>query len=119
MSGNPVPTEQFDWLHDPAIVCREQLAVAVYPNTSGGVVIRAERSWDEDSDTYIIVQPECAQSVADAILRSLKMVGEDQAESPPPPAADRPRAGVRNITPEASQPPLIYNGGGSPKGAAG
>ena len=58
----------FDWREDECVVLKEQLAVAVYPNSHGAIVIRQERAWDEDSDTLILIQPSSAKAVADALL---------------------------------------------------
>jgi hypothetical protein len=33
----------FDWHSDESIVCHSQTALAVYPNTRGGIVIGAEK----------------------------------------------------------------------------
>jgi hypothetical protein len=78
MSG-PVCTAEFDWTGDDSIIAREQPAIAVYNNTAGAVVVRQERAWDEDSDTYILIQPENAEKIADAILRA---AGFDLATEP-------------------------------------
>lgn len=59
----------FDWNDRESVTVPEQLAVAIYRNPYGAVVIRQERAWDEDSDIYIIIQPENAEAVANAILR--------------------------------------------------
>jgi hypothetical protein len=58
----------FDWREDECVVLKEQLAVAVYPNSHGAIVIRQERAWDEDSDTLILIEPCNASAVAEALL---------------------------------------------------
>lgn len=48
--------EDFQWRSDnESIIVPEQRATAVYLNCWGQAVIRQEQSWDEDSDTYIII----------------------------------------------------------------
>ena len=44
----------FDW-DSPATILPEQQAVAVYFNPSGNLVIRQERSWDREEDSFIFV----------------------------------------------------------------
>lgn len=65
-----VPSASFDWAADPDIVVRPQPAIAIYENGAGAVVIRQEAAWDEDSDIYIIVQPEHCERIAAALLRA-------------------------------------------------
>lgn len=79
-------TSEFDWFADPDIVLREQLAIAVYKNPAHEVVIRQERAWDEDADTFIRVQPDNARRLADAILRA---AGEQPPLALPPPRQSR------------------------------
>ncbi|MDE2467140.1 MAG: hypothetical protein KGO02_26020 [Alphaproteobacteria bacterium] len=61
-------TADFDWSDDECVILKEQMAVAVYPNSRGDVVIRQEHGWDEDSDRLILIQPCNAKAVADALL---------------------------------------------------
>lgn len=46
---------EFSWSDKTAIVIAEQRAVACYFNTDGDLVIRQERSWNEDEDTFILI----------------------------------------------------------------
>ena len=70
-----VPTGDFDWHSDKeSVVLSEQLAIAVYPNQHGAIVIRQERAWDEDADIIIIIQPRNARAVADALVRAAAFV---------------------------------------------
>lgn len=62
--------EAFDWLADPDVIVRDQRAVAVYPNENGGIVIRAERDWCDEQDTWMVVAPEHAVSLLYAIIRA-------------------------------------------------
>jgi hypothetical protein len=43
------------WGDDEAIVVRAQDAVAIYANGQGGIVLRAQRAWDETDDSLVIV----------------------------------------------------------------
>lgn len=63
------PTAYFDWCDDDAVALHEQPATAVYIARDGAIVIRQERTWDEDGDTLVIIQPEHAKTVAEAILK--------------------------------------------------
>jgi len=75
-------TDNFDWTSDDeSIVLREQRSLAVYPNSRGGIVIREERAWDDDSDCYIVIRPEHAHTVAARILALAE--AELEAEAAP------------------------------------
>lgn len=58
---------EFDWMTDDSIVLRPQLAVAIYQNERGGLVIRQERDWNEDGDTFIVISPENIPAFIDRI----------------------------------------------------
>lgn len=58
---------EFDWFDDESIVLRPQLAVAIYNNERGGLVIRQERDWNEESDTFIVIAPENVAAFVDRI----------------------------------------------------
>ncbi|MDQ7251652.1 hypothetical protein [Dongia sedimenti] len=50
-----VPSSDFDWRSDAdSIVCQEQPRTAVYRSPTGQVVIRQERSWDQDEDPCLV-----------------------------------------------------------------
>jgi hypothetical protein len=69
-AANPVKEfEDFDWSNDPSIVLRSQPATAIYHNGSGGLVIRQERSWCEDSDPYVHISPENAVAFMEALAK--------------------------------------------------
>jgi hypothetical protein len=69
--------DDFDW-RDDVIVQPERLAIAVYPNSDGDIVIR-RRPYDyrETGDVWIIVGREHARRVAAAILSSVDEVEAD------------------------------------------
>lgn len=46
----------------PAVAIPEQQAVALYWSNKGNLVIRQERSWCQDEDTYIVVERANVQS---------------------------------------------------------
>ena len=50
--------DDFDWSSDPSVVLREQRATAVYLNRWNGLVIRQEKSWDEESDPFLVITRE-------------------------------------------------------------
>lgn len=73
-NSNPVPdTDDFKWGADNEdVIVQDQPATAVYSNACGGVVIRQERAWDEEEDSYVFFNsPEVARKVVAAILRQL------------------------------------------------
>ena len=74
------PTNDFDWSADESVVCHKQPATAVYRNQRGDIAIRQEAAWDEDSDALIVIRPENALAIADAIKRE---AGEALREANP------------------------------------
>lgn len=69
-------SDEFDWsLETPVIMA--QLAVTVYWNARGELVIRQER-WCDDEDDLVIVTRENARTLANKILAELGAV-----ETPP------------------------------------
>jgi hypothetical protein len=66
-TGSPsVPDEDFDWSCDD-VVLREQRKTAVYWNTVGDLVIRQERTWDENDDPFMVIAAGNVQEFLDAI----------------------------------------------------
>jgi hypothetical protein len=59
----------FDWSHDPSIVLREQRATAIYRNGYDGIVIRQERTWDEESDPFMVITDENAVTFMEALAK--------------------------------------------------
>jgi hypothetical protein len=67
---------KFRWDRDTeCVVTSIQLAIAVYRNPNDRIVIRQERDWNEDQDTFVLVAPEHVP----ALIRRLQGVldGED------------------------------------------
>jgi hypothetical protein len=56
--SNDQSYDDFDWCRDPSIVLREQRATAIYRNNSNSIVIRQERTWDEESDPFMVITEE-------------------------------------------------------------
>ncbi len=54
-AAKPEPADAFDWGADDSVVVPEQQAVAVYWNVRGELVIRQERTWDQDEDTFVVI----------------------------------------------------------------
>ena len=61
-------SDSFDWASEDSIVLRDQPAVAIYTNRFQQVVIRCERSWDQEEDVFVLVDFAHAIRVAQAIL---------------------------------------------------
>lgn len=70
--------EVFDWQDGEAVFVQEQPRSAVYRNPMDQIVIRQERSWDQDEDTYVRFNE---QAVPDLIRKLAKQLGlEDVIE---------------------------------------
>lgn len=61
--------DDFDWATDDAVILHEQRATAVYHNKYGGLVIRQEKTWDEESDPYIVIGAENAVTFMEALAK--------------------------------------------------
>src|SRR4030088_1216666 len=69
-SGPPQfqPEQNFDWSPDnPDVVMPEQPATAVYLNRWGQAVIRQQRDWDDEEDTYVRINLHHVQALIDAL----------------------------------------------------
>ncbi|NMG39903.1 hypothetical protein GRZ55_11675 [Chelativorans sp. ZYF759] len=75
----PVPDDdawKMDWMNGEEIIVQEQRAIAVYRNRANGVVIRAERTWDEEEDVFVVLSSETAvRAVIAQLQRELEQVG--------------------------------------------
>lgn len=70
--GEVVEEQLFNWNDGEDIVVHEQRALAVYENKFGGIVIRQERSWDDEDDTFIVLaSPGAAYRLVEAIQNQL------------------------------------------------
>jgi hypothetical protein len=47
--------QKFDWTSDDSVSLRSQAATAIYFDISGDLVIRQQRSWDQDDDSFVII----------------------------------------------------------------
>jgi hypothetical protein len=86
-----------DWISDPCIVVRGQAAIAVFPNAREGITIKQQGGDDEAGDTIVLVAPEYARAVAEAILRVLAEGWPEQVGHPPhraPPSEPRDTTGA-------------------------
>jgi hypothetical protein len=64
--------EEDVWRRDnPEMVCPPQAATLVYQNNYGQAVIRQERTWNEEEDTYVIISKHYLQDVIDRLQRIL------------------------------------------------
>ncbi|WP_442582511.1 hypothetical protein ACSBOB_11440 [Mesorhizobium sp. ASY16-5R] len=61
---------KFDWNSDDSVIIAEQLAVAVYRNRAGGIVIRQEaRNFDDDDAFVVLRDTEAVRLVIKALRR--------------------------------------------------
>jgi hypothetical protein len=58
---------EFDWSDDDVVVLREQRLTAVYRNPHGDLVIRQERSWNEDEDPFLVIAADNVQPLIDKL----------------------------------------------------
>ena len=82
------------------IAVPEQLEVLCYINTAGNVVIR-QTDWPEENDCLIVVRPENALRLAQAIVRvagvEVQLVAVERLALPAPaPARPSPRMAATN-----------------------
>jgi hypothetical protein len=61
--------DDFDWATDDSVVLQEQRATAVYQNRFGGLVIRQEKTWNEESDPFIVIGPENNVTFMEALAK--------------------------------------------------
>ncbi|MET4493483.1 hypothetical protein [Bradyrhizobium sp. LA7.1] len=59
--------DDFDWSSDPSVVLQGQRATAVYRNKWGHLVVRQEKTWDEDSDPFFVISRESCDTFLDRI----------------------------------------------------
>ncbi|RWE26664.1 MAG: hypothetical protein EOS41_05915 [Mesorhizobium sp.] len=68
---------EIDWCNGQEVIIERQTAIAVYTNQAAGIVIRQEREWDEEDDTFIVLStPEAARRIIEAIQRELAAIKE-------------------------------------------
>jgi len=92
--------DDFDWRDDPTVVLQEQPATAVYINTFGSIIIR-QHMWPDD-DVHVMVRPEHAKTLAEAIQRAARSALNEMA-APGKPVTAKPPA-----TPDtAATPPQL------------
>ena len=63
----------FNWRSDASIAVCEQRSIAVYKISYGQIVVRRERSWDEEDDCFIPIAQENVLTVVRAILEAAGM----------------------------------------------
>jgi hypothetical protein len=63
----------FDWTSDDSIAVHDQPAIAIYANGCGQVVLRRERSWDEEDDCFIHISKENVLTIVAGMLRAAEM----------------------------------------------
>lgn len=65
-------SDDFDWSDKESVVVRPQDAIAVYANGDNDIVVRRERSWNEDDDVFIIISRQHCRAVIEAMERTLR-----------------------------------------------
>ncbi|MBW5438613.1 hypothetical protein FXB41_28775 [Bradyrhizobium canariense] len=59
--------DDFDWSSDPSVVLQGQRATAVYRNKWDHLVVRQEKTWDEESDPFFVISKENCHTFLDRI----------------------------------------------------
>jgi hypothetical protein len=72
--------QDFDWSGDEVVLC-EQRKTAVYWNKDGDLVIRQERTWDENDDPFMVIAASNVQEFLDAICDRLGIGGVGRRKS--------------------------------------
>jgi len=67
----------FDW-NDGDVVIPNQQPIAVYTNGDGDIVIRQDGDWYRKEDPWIVIRPENARRLVEAIL-ALSLAEPEQA----------------------------------------
>lgn len=62
--------DAFKW-NDDSTILPEQQAIAVYFNRAGDLVIRQERSWDRDEDSFVFVARDSISAFIDRLTNHL------------------------------------------------
>jgi hypothetical protein len=65
-------SDDFSWSDKESVVVHPQDAIAVYANGNNDIVIRRERAWNEEEDSFIVISRQHARTVVEAIERVLK-----------------------------------------------
>ena len=60
-------SDAFDWTEPENTVVRTQMAIAVYLNPFGELVIRQEGQFHPDEDTWIVIAPDNVPAVIEAM----------------------------------------------------
>lgn len=81
--------DDFDWNDSDAVVIAHQGQVAVYLNPDGDVVVRQEGDWWRKDDAWIVVQPDKARRLCEAILALAEFGQPDKHPLALPAPADR------------------------------
>ncbi|WP_368507889.1 hypothetical protein [Bradyrhizobium lupini] len=63
--------DAFDWSNDPSVVLQGQRATAIYRNKWGHLVVRQEKTWDEESDPFFVISRENCDSFLDHVCDAL------------------------------------------------
>lgn len=56
-----------DWTTDPNIVVRTQMAISVFLNQAGDLVIRQEGQFHPDEDAWVVIVPDNVPAVIEAM----------------------------------------------------
>lgn len=103
----PRGSDNFKWDGErDCIIAKSQLAVAVYENANGEIVLRQEDDGFDDGDTLIALTPRNAGAVGHALICLAHEMGAYDDPAPPPSHDTRPDPEYAN-QPEGEPGPLL------------
>lgn len=110
------PCDEFDWDDDEIQIIPAQAAIAVYTNPEGSVVVRQQDVLQLDGDPFIVIRPENAERICQAIMREAGAAYAEALALPAPGSAspkdrtaaerqrryrERKRNADRDVTPKS------------------
>lgn len=99
--------DDFDWKpENEDVIMSEQRPTAVYLNRWGQAVIRQERGWNEEEDTFVIID----HAHVPAVIKALQAIADapaDRDRAPPPSRA--PERGASAPAAKASSGVVVLN----------
>jgi hypothetical protein len=75
-------TDAFDWLETENVTVRTQMAIAVYLNPHGELVIRQEGQFHPDEDVWVVIAPDNVPAVIEAMQQAMGMTAGSVTKDP-------------------------------------
>jgi hypothetical protein len=84
-------SESFRWCNDETVVVRTQMAIAIYLNPYGELVIRQEGQMHPDEDVWVVIAPDNVPAVIEAMQEAIGTADAPATVTKDPTAANRQR----------------------------